>query len=203
VEQVTQNAADALFDGVELEVNALVGDNLTLNASIGWLDARYDGFCQDLNGPQPNDPSLVPCASPIGGAQPVDLTDLPLARSPEWTYRLNAIYEAEIGQGVAAFSLEWVYTDEQMTLDQGAPAGTADGLVNFNGEKVNPMRDSTEMVNGSITWRDHENRYKVSLYGKNLTNELYYRRLSYAPPVLAFGTLNNPREFGVEFSYSF
>ncbi len=30
-----------------------------------------------------------------------------------------------------------------------------------------------DIVNASITWRDPDNKYKVSLYGKNLTDEEY------------------------------
>ena len=43
----------------------------------------------------------------------------------------------------------------------------------------------------------------VSLYGKNLTREIYYRRLSFAAPTLSFGTLNDPREYGIEVGYNF
>jgi OOP family OmpA-OmpF porin len=44
---------------------------------------------------------------------------------------------------------------------------------------------------------------RVSVYGKNLTNEVYFRRLSFAAPTLSFGTLNDPREYGIEFSMKF
>lgn len=207
VEIITQNAATAEFQGVELEMTALLTDRLTLNGSLGWLDSEYSDFCTDLNGTAPNDPSLSPCGpavvTPLGVTQPVDQSFLPLARAPEWTYRLNATYDVDVPFGSLLFSAEWVYTDELFTNDQGAPNGLDTGLTNFDGTRIDPYRDETEVVNASVTWRDTQERFKVSVYGKNLTNEYFYRRLSFAAPTLSFGTLNEPREYGVEASYAF
>jgi iron complex outermembrane receptor protein len=207
-EIVTTNAAKATIRGAELEVTALPISGLRIDATLGYLDAKYDEYCNDLNGVAPNDPSLVSCAAPIttaaGTIQPVDLTGLPLARAPKWAGRLNGLYEFEMGgMGKLGLSAEWVYQDRELTLDQGAPLGTTFGIVNFNGEKVDPMRPSTNIYNASITWRDTNDRYRVALYGKNLSNEIYFRRLSFASPTLSFGTLNNPREYGIELTYDF
>ena len=203
VELVTQNAASARFKGAEMDMVFLATDELTINATVGWLDAEYTDFCQDLNGAGANDASLVACAPAVGAAQPVDLTHLPLARAPKWTYRVNAVYEVEMAGGMTAFSLELVHNSSLMTLDQGAPIMLTTGLDNFDGTSVSPIRKATNVLNGSITWRDDAGKYKVALYGKNLTDEIYYRRLSLAAPTLSFGTLNAPREFGVELTYNF
>ena len=207
VEIVTQNAADAKFKGAELEITALVSDSFTFNLSTGYLDAKYKNFCVDINGTAPNDPSLQNCGpavvTPLGTIQPADESFLPLARAPKWTVRANPTYKFDTGFGSVLVSAEWVYNSRLFTNDQGAPNGLDTGLGNFDGTRIDPYRKATNVVNASITWRDPDNKYKVSLYGKNLTREIYYRRLSFAAPTLSFGTMNDPREYGIEASYSF
>jgi iron complex outermembrane receptor protein len=207
-EIVTQNAAEAEFKGAELEATAVPVDGLTLTASIGWLDAEYTDYCTDLNGAGPNDPSLVNCAPAIavtgGVIQPVDLTGLPIARTPEWTTRLGAQYTFPVGEANSlTLAGEWAFSDEELTLDGGAPVGTTLGITNFDGGRVDPMRDATNIFNASVTWRGSDDRYTVSAYGKNLTEEVYFRRLSFAAPTLSFGTLGNPREYGLQLNYNF
>jgi iron complex outermembrane receptor protein len=207
-EIVTQNAAEAQFQGAELEITAVPLDGLTLSASIGYLDAEYTDYCTDLNGTGANDPSLVNCApaTPVTGGviQPVDLTNLPIARTPEITARVGAVYSFDVGSsGGVSVAAEWAHQDEELTLDGGAPVGTTLGIVNFDGSKVEPMRPATDVFNASITWKDPSERYRVAIYGKNLTDEIYFRRLSFASPTLSFGTLANPREYGVQLEYSY
>ena len=212
VEIVTQNAATAELYGAELEATALITNGLALNLSLGWLDGKYKDFCTDINGTTPNDPSLAPCGPatvvaslppPNNVLQPADESFLPLARAPKWTTRVNPTYKFNTGVGSVLLSAEWVYTARLFTNDQGAPNGLDTGLTNFDGTRIDPYRKATNIVNASITWRDPDERFKVSLYGKNLTREVYYRRLSFAAPTLSFGTLNDPREYGIEASYSF
>ncbi len=207
-EIVTQNAAEATFEGAELEITAVPLDGLTLGASIGYLDAKYTDYCTDLNGVGINDPSLVACAPPTivtgGVIQPVDLTDLPIARTPEITARLGGVYTFDVGtSGSMSLAAEWAHQDDELTLDGGAPVGTTLGVVNFDGSKVDPMRPSTDVFNASITWKDASDHYKIAIYGKNITDEIYFRRLSFASPTLSFGTLANPNEYGIQFEYSY
>jgi len=208
-EIVTGNAAEAEFKGAELEATLVPIDGLTLTASIGYLDAAYTDYCADLNGPAPNDPSLVNCAPgesfPNGTViQPVDLTDLPIARTPEWTTRLGAQYTFDVSQANSlTLAGEWAFSDEELTLDGGAPVGTTLGITNFDGSRLDPMRDATNIFNASVTWKGNDGRYSIAAYGKNLTEEVYFRRLSFAAPTLSFGTLGNPREYGLQFNYNF
>jgi iron complex outermembrane receptor protein len=207
-EIVTQNAAEAEFEGAELEITAVPLDGLTLSAGVGYLDAKYTDYCTDLNGVAPNDPSLVACAPPIavtgGVIQPVDLTGLPIARAPEITSRVGVDYGFDIGNaGSVNLSAEWAHQDESLTSDGGAPVGTTLGIVNFDGSKVDPMRPSTDVFNASVQWTAPNNHLKVSLYGKNLTDELYFRRLSFASPTLSFGTVADPREYGLQLEYRY
>lgn len=71
------NAGAATTRGAELELTARPVPELTLNATVGYLDARYDEY----TGP--------------GG---VDISDQRhLVNAPEWSARLGGVYVADLG----------------------------------------------------------------------------------------------------------
>ena len=71
------NAGAATIQGAELELTARPVPELTLNATVGYLDARYDEYI----GP--------------GG---VDISDQRhLVNAPEWSARLGGVYVADLG----------------------------------------------------------------------------------------------------------
>ena len=43
----TFNAAEVTSQGLEVELTALLAENLTLRANVGWLDSEYDKFVLD------------------------------------------------------------------------------------------------------------------------------------------------------------
>ncbi|MFK8048416.1 MAG: TonB-dependent receptor [Halioglobus sp.] len=77
------NAADATMQGLELEVQAIVSEGLTISANMGYLDTEYDEFTF-------ND-----------GFGIVDNSGLEFRRAPEFTGSVNATYEWDIGEGQA------------------------------------------------------------------------------------------------------
>jgi len=76
-EALFTNAGAATIRGVELELAARPVEGLTLNGTIGYLDARYDEYI----GP--------------GGADISDQREL--VNAPKWSTRLGAVYVAELG----------------------------------------------------------------------------------------------------------
>ena len=81
---VVTNASSATIQGVELDVQAFVTDNLSLRANLGYLDTEYDDFeYQALDG------------------STVDLSDLEFRRAPDWTGTVDATYEWDMAGGTA------------------------------------------------------------------------------------------------------
>lgn len=79
---VVTNAASATLQGVELDIQAFLGDGFNLRANVGYLDSEYDDFqYTDLNGAI------------------VDLSNLEFRRAPDWTGSLDATYEFDLGSG--------------------------------------------------------------------------------------------------------
>ncbi|MFK7731488.1 MAG: TonB-dependent receptor [Pseudomonadales bacterium] len=77
------NAATATMQGVELEVQAIVTEGLSIRANLGYLDSEYDEFVF-------ND-----------GFGLVDNSGFDFRRAPEFTGSLDATYEWEVGSGQA------------------------------------------------------------------------------------------------------
>jgi iron complex outermembrane receptor protein len=77
------NAADATMQGVELELQAIVTEHLSLRANFGYLDSEYDEFTFD------------------DGFGIVDNSGLEFRRAPEFTGSVDATYEWQMGGGDA------------------------------------------------------------------------------------------------------
>jgi len=77
------NAASATMMGVELELQAIPTDNLSLRANLGYLDSEYDEFTFD------------------SGNGIVDNSGLEFRRAPEFTGSLDATYTWAVGSGNA------------------------------------------------------------------------------------------------------
>lgn len=121
------NTANARIRGGELEVTARPFEGLSLNASLGHIDARYTSVKFDINSD--------------GVTNAADLlVDLP--RAPRWTWGLGGSYRAGIGEhaaitlrGTFQHRSRFAYTDNNwgwnaasdrldasLTLDLGQPA---------------------------------------------------------------------------------
>lgn len=89
----TENAAGARVRGFEAELSARVAKPLTLNASVGHVDARY---------------TKTDASSPI-------TTDTKFARTPAWNYTLGADFRAPIGTGATEFisNLDYSWRSDQ------------------------------------------------------------------------------------------
>ena len=77
------NAADATMQGIELELQALITDNLSVRANLGYLDSEYDEFTFD------------------NGFEIVDNSGLEFRRAPDFTGYVDATYEWQMGNGQA------------------------------------------------------------------------------------------------------
>jgi iron complex outermembrane receptor protein len=166
-ETFTDNAAGAESFGVELSFSAVPLEGLTLNGEIGWLDIEYDDFTADLSG---------------DGIE-TDNSGLDLVRAPEWDMHLGATYTYDLeAYGVVTLSVVGNYTDDMMT--------TTPNDVRF---------DRQRMVNwdAQLNWDSSDGRYTVSLWGKNLNEDI--ERLGGTPvgPLFSFAGVTQPRQYGI------
>ncbi len=173
--QNIQNAAEATINGVEIETIWAATDNFVLTAAVGYLDASYDDFSGlDLDNDGTPDPDIA--------------EGLDLERAPEWTCAFSANYDHEMDDmGLLSLRASYSYTDERT----------------FNTANTR-FHDSYALVDAGLTWTSASYRYKVSIFGKNLTDEEYGHA---GADILSRGTyyeyLQAPRTYGVDISYNY
>jgi iron complex outermembrane receptor protein len=199
-ETVTSNAASASVKGVEFELTALPVEGLQLNANIAYLDAGYSSFCADLNGPSMFD--MAP-TSPCGG-ESINITDgttgpglylldddfsgTPLQRAPKWQLTLGATYEFAVGDaGFVVLNASYNYVSNLNVEVRGFPLS--------NRGKVN-------LVDASITFKDVDDRFSLSVYGKNMTNERYLNNYTAVAALFDIYGISSPSRWGVELSWN-
>jgi len=118
---VVTNASEATIQGLELELQALIGEGLSLRANLGWLDTEYDNF-------QYTDAVSL---------ETVDLSYLEFRRAPDMTATLDATYEWDTAYGRAwvrgAYHYlgdHWVNVTNSPELENDAQS-LIDASVNF------------------------------------------------------------------------
>jgi len=106
---------------------------------------------------------------------------------PENTFGLSTTYTANIGSGSLQSSLSFRYRDEVEHAPDNDPIGSMDSITDLSGQI-------------SYLWGD--NRYRLSIYGRNLTDK---QELAQATihPLVTRGWYNPPRTIGAEFAISF
>ena len=173
---VTRNAAEAEIDGFELELMAIPGDGWLVQAGIGYLDAAYT--------------SLNPSENFTTDLLSLSLQSK-LVNTPEWSGNLGLQYAAHInGGGQVITRVDLAYVDDHFK-----------DALNF----PQLMQDSYSLVDAYITYVGAEEKWELSLFGKNLTDEEYI--VSGFANGLTQGrvtaNLGRPSEWGLSLLYRF
>ena len=102
---VTDNVAEASFQGIELELYAIINQNFSVDLNVGYLDASYDEFFADFT----------------GSGTPADFTYLEPLRAPDLTWTLGLTYEWEAGPGLAYVRASAHHIGEHHTSQLNSP----------------------------------------------------------------------------------
>jgi iron complex outermembrane recepter protein len=176
VATVFSNVGSAVYQGVELEMQWVATSNLNFFGTVGILDANYTEFETDLN---PNDDALV-------GALIEDATHLTPRNAPKLTWGVGGTYTIPVGND-GEFDIYAKFS--RISSIEGS-------LINTQFFKIGPRNDLVASL--SYTW----DKYRVTVYGKNLTDEVNEFPAIIAP-LFASGTINAGRSWGVELQGEF
>ncbi|MCM8729366.1 TonB-dependent receptor [Hephaestia sp. GCM10023244] len=157
-------SSKARTKGVEVEIAYRPrGTNLTLNANGSYVDARWGDF--------PNAPCYSGQTAALGcvsGQQ--DLTGFRLPFSPEWQFAVGANYVAPVSDRMGlAFDLGANYRSATFVSFPNHPDTVQDGYL---------------LLNGSIGLVGDTDRWRVSVYAKNLLDQHFVSAMFATP----FGT---------------
>lgn len=149
-----QNAASAKVKGIDVDVEVVPFSGFDLRLSGEYLDSKYTDFPLA----QVTAPSMLNGVLNGGNDQVVrDVSGNELIRAPKWSGSFSAGYEFDISQGRIRLAGNISYNDGYW-LEVG-----------------NRLRQpSYTTVDASITWKSSDDRYSVSLWGRNITSEKIY-----------------------------
>lgn len=178
--QGTINAGDVTIKGVELDFTALLTDTFTLRASGGYMDSRYTKVNPPWDG-----------NNPINGVPWIG-DDLP--RLSPWNYYVEASWDIPL----ANTSLI------NLRADYGARDRNA-----YNDSNTQYF-DTQRRLGASINWISPDDTWRVSLWGKNLTDQANWGNLTEIPDPFTgnpptgnyvAGPMLKGKEYGIEVQY--
>jgi iron complex outermembrane receptor protein len=183
------NAGASTIQGVELEGAFAFTNNFSLTYGIGWTDAEFDEY---------NTFELVtnPTPPPATISVPVDLSDTAVFQNtPEWNgnVALNYTQPLSSGWGSLLGTLSASYRDSY-------------SMFEFENDLID-QTESYTLIDASLAWTAANEKLKVQLTGRNLTDE-EYKIGGYYFPGPVFGNVVSsfygpPRTYSVSVSYRF
>jgi iron complex outermembrane receptor protein len=195
-ETYTTNAADARSYGVELEVMAIPVEGLTLSGNIGYNNIKYTSFCADLDGPET---TPVPASgravcgdvtlTPSGYIVDADYSDLRLPFAPRLTGMIGFTYDfAPTSIGNFSIASSFNYSSKMSVVAQNTPYGDRKPLTT---------------VDASINWEAPNGKYRVSVWGRNLNNDIERLSTTGISAVLRYEQPTLPRTYGITLTADF
>jgi iron complex outermembrane receptor protein len=187
----TLNAASARVTGAEFEATVVppvpVG-RLELTGTVSLLKANYQSFAGApyfVPNPYAAPPPGVTCAAPSSVAPggntscKYDASGARMIRTPKWTLGVNLDYTAPVAGGDLEFTANYYYND------------------GFYWEPSNRQRQkSFDVLNAQIAYSPSKSPWRFRIFGRNLTDELYYSSVS-EQAVGDIATAQPPRTYGV------
>jgi len=193
---IIANAASSKVYGIDGQLRYSLSDSFSVNLGGTWLHARYKRFdlapiytpCLTL--PDAFDPGG--CADFLGGAVesfpivPTELRNVTMQRSPEFTGNLGATYKTELGGGELQLSGNLYYSSKFF----------------FGPSGIQFPQKAYEVLSLRAQWTDPSGRFKVALWGDNVTNSRYKTAVQYGPTAIG-SNWSQPVTYGVELGVNF
>jgi iron complex outermembrane recepter protein len=176
VSPTIQNAGDAKIKGFEVEVTAAPTDALTINASVGYLDAKYTNV-------------LAPAQVAANPFQAGVFPGGELPKTPKWKFNISPRYELDLGDSGSIVVL--------------ADYTHSSSLWNDTERAFLLQRAATDLLNGSITYKAPAN-WDITLGMTNITDERYLvTGQAQIAGGQFYGTYSRPREWYAKLGLKF
>lgn len=181
------NVDETEIYGLELEGVWQVTDNFQVNGNLGLLSAEYTS----LTGDQARGLSNNGAGCPAGTDVTFDFQaitcalGLDLKNAPEYKATIGALYTQPVYQGEMIISADASFEDDSWSLVANSPA--------------HAFIEVDTLINARVKYAD-ERGWSVAVFGRNLTDEEYYRATSAS----SFTTYASPpAEYGIELGLEF
>jgi iron complex outermembrane receptor protein len=172
--QATINAGDITIKGFEADLVALLTDNFSINVSYGWMDGEYDSI----------DPSVPIIEADLGLSFPIIGGELP--RLAPTNYSIGFSWDIPAGSA-GLFNIAANHSFREAHF--------------FDDSNINEYEDQ-KRTNASINWFTPNDKWQVSLYGKNLGDDANWGNLTTVAGAIA-GPMKKGRILGLEVNYRY
>ncbi len=174
---VFTNAGEAMMQGLELEVTALLTENLTLNTNVGYLDAEYKEYFAGAD----SETNMA-----------IDVSDdREMVNAPEWDALIGLSYVKEMNDfGVISISSDVSYRSKT--------------YLEVNSSEI-LAQEAYSLVNAIFSYETANEAWRLSVAVKNITDEEYRTHafdLS-AFPGVELGYYSAPRTYSMNVRYQF
>jgi len=185
VATIVRNAATEEISGIEVDLSWQITQNWFLRANYGYLDASYDNFIADID----------------GGAviEPTDNSYMRPRNTPENSFGISTTYTVPLGSASLQGVLAYRYRDSiEVDLVSQVPTKPVSPVDSGGIGSMGSIDD----LSAQLSFMFSDNRYRVTVYGKNLTDERELLTQTIGG-IATRGYWNDPRTYGVEFAFSF
>lgn len=170
---LTVNAADSTIDGLELDMRALLTDQLSLDFGYAFLDGTYDDFIREL---------------PNGVIQ--DFSGNPLVRAPRNTFNAALNFSEQYNFGAMKARLSYSWKDD-WNHEEDANAINPRSTV-----------EAVGLVDASLAF-GFEGGWGITFWGRNLTDERFVQGLINATGSPQQINPSEPRAYGLRLTKAF
>ncbi|MDB5458515.1 MAG: TonB-dependent receptor [Caulobacteraceae bacterium] len=181
---ITTNAGASVSQGFEAETSAKPFHALTVSGSLAYLDAHYTSFANGTCTVQQSLTLPSPCSRDLSGQT------TPFAS--KWSATGRAEYAFELPHGVLTPSVEVNFRSAYNASSADDPLAQQPGLT---------------LVNSRLEYVPEGAKWRIALYGKNLTNQLYTNFVAAGSSALIRGgssaTVERLRQVGLQVSAQF
>lgn len=210
---ITRNDADLKNQGVELELQAMPIQGLSLYTTVGYQDAKYENIADSTLVQQQGclarrATNQVIGSSPGACAQGVVTAQGTIAdpvRTPEWTITAGGSYEFLLGIGgglVLTPAINVSYQDDTQTAANNltfyrdsAGVYNVDGIGSY---VAGSLSEAHTIVNASVSLGTQDDRWQLVIDCDNCSDEVYTQSA-----ISGYSFLNPPRTYSARVRYSF
>jgi iron complex outermembrane receptor protein len=187
------NAAAATTKGVELQLDWQATPELRFASALTYNKARFKSFptaqCYGLQAATPGSGCVKSAAFPSGVQ---DLSGARLPHASDWMGSLSFNYDKPVGDYHVVLYGDVNYQSKMNSSEINDPAGEVPGFAK---------------VNAGIKFGPSEGPWEIAVFGRNLTNRLYFTTVNDKagglPGEVSANSSSRPREIWVETSVKF
>lgn len=176
------NAGTARIKGIELETVLAPVKGLTINTSLGYLDATFTSLSASVSQPS--------VAGPIPGLRLGALVGGQLPKTAKWSINISPRYELDLSNGGSIVLLaDWSHKS---------------AVWNDVARYLPLRRPAIDLVNASVSYREPEGRWDLTVGATNLTDKRYLVSAGANDAAgVYFGSYNRPREWYARLGFNF